>query len=323
MDMAVRLDPVRMAEYADHWHRVLDDAWGVFTRLETQLTGHLQQSWHGQAGVRALEVLRRYISESLDGLAGCRSLAGGLAALSSSAGDLRAALSGLDHALEHTNALAEVRVRYSDPAVAAGNAVDDIPSPPGLPGDNGPASTPVPAPAPTPAPTPVFAGSAPTIPAGYGATQVSAPLPPAGNESPSWATPPSPALRRNIFDDYGVISPTHTAGTTPPGLTAAVRDAEGRLPAAAASNTATVPPSAPAAPARPVGDAQPRGGPAYAPLMGAAYPGGVGRDDGSTHRMPGYLVSLDNGNELIGPLPKVAPPVLGDWPNIDPRSDSW
>jgi hypothetical protein len=48
------------------------------------------------------------------------------------------------------------------------------------------------------------------------------------------------------------------------------------------------------------------------PLMGAGFPGALAREDGGTRRTPGYLISIDNGNELIGPLPKVAPPVWGD-----------
>ena len=51
----------------------------------------------------------------------------------------------------------------------------------------------------------------------------------------------------------------------------------------------------------------------YLPLMGAGYPGALTRDDGGSRRTPGYLITVDNGNEFIGPLPKVAPPVLGDW----------
>lgn len=68
---------------------------------------------------------------------------------------------------------------------------------------------------------------------------------------------------------------------------------------------------------------QPRSAMPYLPMMGAMHPGGANRDDGATHTTPGYLISIDNGNELIGPLPKVAPPVLGDWPRLDPQSDAW
>ncbi|MFC7451232.1 PPE domain-containing protein [Rhodococcus daqingensis] len=50
-----------------------------------------------------------------------------------------------------------------------------------------------------------------------------------------------------------------------------------------------------------------------APGMGAMAPGGArgGGDEDTEHRTPGYLVSVQNGSELIGDLPKVAPPVLG------------
>lgn len=36
---------------------------------------------------------------------------------------------------------------------------------------------------------------------------------------------------------------------------------------------------------------------------------------------PDYVV--DNRHLVIGPLPKAAPPVLGDWDAIDPSSDTW
>lgn len=40
--------------------------------------------------------------------------------------------------------------------------------------------------------------------------------------------------------------------------------------------------------------------------------GGRGQgDDDKMHETPGYLITLDNGNELIGDLPMVTPPVLG------------
>ncbi|MFD4182878.1 WXG100 family type VII secretion target [Rhodococcus sp. NPDC058514] len=50
-----------------------------------------------------------------------------------------------------------------------------------------------------------------------------------------------------------------------------------------------------------------------APGMGAMAPGGArsGGDDDTEHKTPGYLISVQNGSELIGDLPKVAPPVLG------------
>ncbi|SNT16987.1 PPE domain-containing protein [Rhodococcoides kyotonense] len=55
-------------------------------------------------------------------------------------------------------------------------------------------------------------------------------------------------------------------------------------------------------------------GRAGAPGMGAMAPGaGRGGADGDDiHKTPGYLVDAVNGDELIGTLPLVAPPVLGE-----------
>ncbi|MBJ8345637.1 PPE domain-containing protein [Antrihabitans sp. YC2-6] len=72
----------------------------------------------------------------------------------------------------------------------------------------------------------------------------------------------------------------------------------------------------PAAPAVPV----PKSAPGVAAGRSGMHgmPGGVapgaGRnkaDDDSEHKTPSYLVNVDNGNELIGPIRKVAPPVIG------------
>lgn len=43
-------------------------------------------------------------------------------------------------------------------------------------------------------------------------------------------------------------------------------------------------------------------------MAGGRGPG----DDDKMHETPGYLITLDNGNELIGDLPMVTPPVLGE-----------
>ncbi|GAA4479380.1 hypothetical protein GCM10023094_24400 [Rhodococcus olei] len=49
-----------------------------------------------------------------------------------------------------------------------------------------------------------------------------------------------------------------------------------------------------------------------APAAGMVPAGARGREDGDTeHTTPGYLVTVDNGNDLVGTLPLVAPPVLG------------
>lgn len=45
-------------------------------------------------------------------------------------------------------------------------------------------------------------------------------------------------------------------------------------------------------------------------------PGAAGQhhqEDEDQHFTPEFLVSLDNGNELVGPLPKVSPAVIGVW----------
>ena len=39
--------------------RIVDDARAVFVRLDKDATRHLEQSWRGHAGGRALEALRR------------------------------------------------------------------------------------------------------------------------------------------------------------------------------------------------------------------------------------------------------------------------
>lgn len=45
---------------------------------------------------------------------------------------------------------------------------------------------------------------------------------------------------------------------------------------------------------------------------GAGMGGGRGKgDDDKEHKTADYLVNIDNGNELIGKMPKVAPPVIG------------
>lgn len=54
-----------------------------------------------------------------------------------------------------------------------------------------------------------------------------------------------------------------------------------------------------------------RGGTAV-PAAGMMPAGARGSgDDDSEHRTPGYLVNVDNGNDIVGTLPLVAPPVLG------------
>jgi hypothetical protein len=46
-------------------------------------------------------------------------------------------------------------------------------------------------------------------------------------------------------------------------------------------------------------------------MGGGAGRGGRGEEDGE-HRSASYLVNADNGNEIVGDLGKVAPPVIGE-----------
>ena len=288
LDMQARLDPARMTEGADHWRQVIDGARAVFVRLHEAVTGHLASSWWGHAGRNALEALRGYISEALDGLSRCRSLADALEVLSDASSELRSAIDGL----EHVDDLTDVQLHYSDPVVAAGNAVGEIPSPPTVPGVTASAL-----------PALAVLSPASTVPAGFD-VGTDLPTPPS----------PSPALHRNGFGDFGGITPTQTVGGATPPLGAAARLAEGPLPTATL-HAATMPtgPQTTTAPAPPAAGPPPRGGAPYLPLVGAGYPGAFTRDDGGSRRTPGYLITIDNGNELIGPLPEVAPPVLGEW----------
>jgi hypothetical protein len=49
------------------------------------------------------------------------------------------------------------------------------------------------------------------------------------------------------------------------------------------------------------------------------------KDEDKEHRSPSYLVNLDNGNRLIGPLGKASPAVIGVWddePDTESQDDS-
>ncbi|OAT67150.1 hypothetical protein AWB85_13370 [Mycobacteroides immunogenum] len=48
-------------------------------------------------------------------------------------------------------------------------------------------------------------------------------------------------------------------------------------------------------------------------MMTAGAAGQHHQEDEDQHFTPEFLVSLDNGNELVGPLPKVSPAVIGVW----------
>ena len=213
--------------------RIVDDARAVLVRLDEDATRHLEQSWRGHAGGWALEALRHYISEALDGLAGRPSFPG----ISAPAA----------------------------PAVAS----------PGAPSG--------------------------TVPAGFS------------------GGPPMPmtpmANNRNGFDDYQFATPTHAAASPPPPHFAApsprpMPDTE-IPPPAASLKTVTGPVTPSPTPANSLSAGQPRAGFPYLPMMAGGFPSAIARDGGATRRTPGYLISIDNGNEFIGPLPKVTPPVIG------------
>ncbi|MFC9551753.1 hypothetical protein ACFTWF_12960 [Rhodococcus sp. NPDC056960] len=71
--------------------------------------------------------------------------------------------------------------------------------------------------------------------------------------------------------------------------------------------------AAAAAAATPVKPSMSRPGMGMAPgMMGAPGRGPAGNGDGDTeHQTPSYLITVDNGNDLIGKLDPVAPPVIG------------
>lgn len=64
-----------------------------------------------------------------------------------------------------------------------------------------------------------------------------------------------------------------------------------------------------------IGGAGVRGGMMPMGMMGGAGAhgrGGQGEED-DEHATPEYLINLDNGNELFGEIPKASPGVIGDW----------
>ena len=124
------------------------------------------------------------------------------------------------------------------------------------------------------------------------------------------------AHNRSGFDDDGLSMPTHPAASPPVAQTPATTPQsmlndggpvhDSRFNAATPS---AVPSSAPTSSTL---SGQPRTAVPHTPMMGTAYPGAFARDDPASRRTPRYLINVDNGNELIGPLPKVSPPVIGD-----------
>jgi hypothetical protein len=213
--------------------RIVGDARAVFVRLDEDATSHLEESWRGHAGRRAMEALRRYISDAVDGLAGQ----------------------------------------------------------PNFPGMSVPAAPALASPA-TPAGT---------VPAGLGGGPPLSMAPIANNH--------------NGFDEDRFPTPTHTAAsphaTHPPVPSPRPMLDAVSPPPAASFNTPTGAAALSSPPANSSPAGQLRAGFPYLPMMAGGYPGAIARDGGATRGTPGYLISIDNGNEFIGPLPKVTPPVIG------------
>ncbi|PXW30026.1 UNVERIFIED_CONTAM: hypothetical protein DES50_109134 [Williamsia faeni] len=63
--------------------------------------------------------------------------------------------------------------------------------------------------------------------------------------------------------------------------------------------------------------ATPSGGSRAGSPMGSPAGGrGAGKDKDGQHRAPSYLHTRENGDEMVGRLPLVGPPVLGDWARV-------
>ncbi len=295
MDMQARLDPVRMARYADDWQRAVDAIGDVLVEANRRVAAQLDSSWRGHGADAALDALRRYVGGSVDGLVACRSVAVRLSELSRAAGDVRACITPPD-AGRLADVLERVRQLYSGPAVAAGNAVADIPAPPEpfeLPDQ--PATVPPVAPSPGQSPP---ATGAPSAAAPLGST-----VPPAfDSHRPAHPEPALPAAGPNPLWQ----APTHSAALSASDAPSARPESPSTTPSPAmAGSSPTAPGQMPGPAARAV--SQP-----ISPFLGAAYPGHVRGDDGAEHRTPRYLISAGNTNELIGELPLVAPPVIGE-----------
>jgi hypothetical protein len=300
MDMQSRLDPVRMTQFADDWHAAVDEIRDVLAELSRRVDAQLHEGWHGKGADASVAALRRYVAGSLDGLIACRSLAGRLGEFSAAAGELRACMTapgGPDVADGRlAEALSQVRRLYSQPAVAAGNAVADIPSPPEpFQLDGRAAAEGVPA---ATAPT---GSSIPPAQPGHVAD-----LPPSPGLTGEGTTPRSSAPAA----DTGAFwrAPIHSAAMSP-----AVADLPPSRP-----DPPPAPPTAPPSgtpigpnPVQPVAG-RPSTPSAVTPFLGTPYAGFPGRDDGAEHWAPRYLISAANTNELVGELPLVAPPVIGE-----------
>ena len=292
-----------MTRYADEWESEIGRIAAIFVDMSRQLAGRLAQTWRGVGSDASLEAVQRYVAGSLDGLRRCQSVAQRLTQLSHAAGEVRAVIiapSADDTAGQrHILALDQVRQLYSQPAVAAGNAVDDIPPPPEPFGPRADASS--------------WSVPTATAPAGSPATGI------APQGFPSAGPHAGPGLDGGIAGRaIDLPAPSHASGFDAPSSSQLAGLPDRSLPGlgpGAAPTAATAPPGGAAGPmssAGPPTAAPSRAGMSFMPYLGPLYPGYAGRDSGSDHPVASYLISIDNGHELIGPLPKVAPPVIGE-----------
>lgn len=292
MDMVARLDPVRMTRYVDDWQRAVDATRDVLAELNRAVAAQLTDAWRGEGADASAAAVRDYVEGSVDGLVACRSVAVALSELSRAAGDLRAAITVPSEGLVE-EALAQVRELYSGPAVAAGNAVADIPAPPEPFELGGQRGTVLPDVVPTTSTSP-----AAVTPSGSAPLEV----PPSAVANQPMALP---GVSPIAAEPYTTRMPTHssTLSSSPSDAVLARSEPPSTTPSPAGSPP-TAAGQAPGGPSRAAS--------AMPPFLGAAYPGYGGRDDGAEHRAPRYLISAGNTNELIGELPLVAPPVIGE-----------
>ncbi|WP_305071249.1 WXG100 family type VII secretion target [Mycobacterium sp. MYCO198283] len=353
MQLQSRLDPGVMQRYADQWHAVVQAAVAALDRLAAGLQAG--DGWQGRGADAARHAMTDWVAAAKAGLLQGDPVGERLTALARAAAELRAVITppatetdGLapDAAVARArldDALHQVRSRFSEPAVAAAAAVPDIPppppaptpagaaDPPGSPATGAAATAPLPvaataplpvaATAPLPvaatAPLPVAAaayqpGAPPPMPAGSAfapGPAVTAPPAPGPVTAPSPLLPPPSSIPPTAPQRRWPAEPDTVAGRAPsPGPASAPRWA----PGAAAAEPAAVPAAGPSPP-------PPQ--PATGPMLGGLYPGAVGSGahNGSGRSIPRYLISRAHCNELIGPLPEVAPPVIGERGNAAAR----
>lgn len=301
MQMQARLDPVRIVHYAEAWVRVVDAASATLEELAQRLTRLIEDSWHGRGADAALQAVLDYVAASLDGLRRARLIAKGLTDLAGAAADVRGAITPpepgdspreAEQRLEE--ALDQVRRLYSGPAVAAGGAAAEVPfSAVAVPAAGAPPEATVPAGSSTPFAPPAAAALSHMPSSVY-------PSP-----SPYDAVRPATLGRVDDVRPAGVSAEIHHP--VAPSATTELRATPGSPAAPLAGPSPSQPPAV-------AGAAPPALRPSTpaVPFLGGGYSGYAGREGVAEHRTPSYLISLDHAHDLIGVLPKVAPPVIGE-----------